>query len=237
MLIIDDIHFIAGKEATQEEFFHTFNALYMSQKQIILTSDRPPKDIKTLEDRLSSRFSSGMIADIQKPDIETKLAILKDRNDELKLKVSDIVLEHIASLVDTNIRELEGKLLQTATRARSEGLELNKTSVTKILGEINQNKKKLITPDSVIKEVCQHYSITIKDIKGQRRLKPLVVPRQVCMYLLREINSLGLQTIGELLGRKDHTTVIHGIHKIELLLKEDAKYKSNIEEIKQKLFL
>ena len=237
VLIIDDIHFIAGKEATQEEFFHTFNALYMSQKQIILTSDRPPKDIKTLEDRLSSRFSSGMIADIQKPDIETKLAILKDRNDELKLKVSDIVLEHIASLVDTNIRELEGKLLQTATRARSEGLELNKTSVTKILGEINQNKKKLITPDSVIKEVCQHYSITIKDIKGQRRLKPLVVPRQVCMYLLREINSLGLQTIGELLGRKDHTTVIHGIHKIELLLKEDAKYKSNIEEIKQKLFL
>ena len=236
VLIIDDIQFIAGKDSTQEEFFHTFNALYMSQKQIILTSDRHPKEIKTLEERLSSRFASGMIADMQKPDIETKLAILKDRNDEMKLKINNDVLEHIASIVDTNIRELEGKLLQTATRARSEGVELNKTSAIQILGEINQNKKKLITPDSVIKEVCQFYDITIKDIKGQRRLKPLVIPRQVCMYLLREVNGLGLQNIGELLGRKDHTTVMHGISKVEIMIKE-PKYKAHLEEIKQKLFL
>jgi chromosomal replication initiator protein len=237
VLIIDDIQFIAGKDSTQEEFFHTFNALYMSQKQIILTSDKHPKEIKTLEERLSSRFASGMIADIQKPDIETKLAILQERNEELKLRVNNEVLEHKATMVDTNIRELEGKLLQTATKARSEGLELNKSSVIKILGEINQNKKKLITPDSVIKEVCQYYDVTIKDIKGQRRMKPLVIPRQICMYLLREVNNMGLQNISELLGRKDHTTVIHGIHKVEDLLKKDPKYKSNLEDIKQRLFL
>lgn len=237
VLIIDDIQFIAGKDSTQEEFFHTFNALYMAQKQIILTSDKHPKEIRTLEERLSSRFASGMIADIQKPDIETKIAILKERNDELKLQVDDDVLEHIASIIDTNVRELEGKLLQTATKARSEGITLNKNSITKILGEINQNKKKLITPDSVIREVCQFYNITIKEIKGQRRLKPLVLPRQICMYLLREINGLGLQNIGELLGRKDHTTIIHGINKIETLLKEEPQYKTHIDEIKQKLFL
>ena len=237
VLIIDDIHSIAGKEATQEEFFHTFNALYMSQKQIILTSDRPPKEIKTLEERLSSRFSSGMIADIQKPDTETKLAILRERNEELRLNIRDDVLAYIAEAVESNIRELEGKLLQTATKAMSQGVDLNQSFAKQVIGDINKSKQKLITPDLIIQEVCSYYNISSKELKGQRRMKPIVMPRQICMYLFREILKMSLVSIGELLGRKDHTTVIHAIQKIEDLLKDkaNAKIHNDISYLKEKI--
>ncbi len=237
VLIVDDIHSIAGKESTQEEFFHTFNALYMSQKQIILTSDRSPKEIKTLEERLSSRFASGMMADIQKPDMETRLAILKDRNDELHLNLNEDVLEHIAVMVDTNIRELEGKLLQTAIRAKSEGMELNKENATQIIGEIDKAKGKLITPNHIMHEVCQFYNVTQKELKGARRLKTIVVPRQICMYMLRDITKMGLQSIGEILGKKDHTTVIHALQKIELEIKKNSRVFKEIETIRSRLYL
>ncbi|TXI33024.1 MAG: chromosomal replication initiator protein DnaA [Niabella sp.] len=237
VLIIDDIHSIAGKEATQEEFFHTFNALYMSQKQIILTSDRPPKEIRTLEERLSSRFSSGMIADIQKPDTETKIAILRERNEELRLNIRDDVLAYIAEAVESNIRELEGKLLQTATKAMSQGIDLNESFAKQIIGDINKNKQKLITPDSIIQEVCDYYAVSIKDLKGQRRMKPIVMPRQICMYLFRDVLKMSLVSIGELLGRKDHTTVIHALQKIEELLKDktNAKVHNDVSFLKEKI--
>ncbi len=235
VLIVDDIHSIAGKEATQEEFFHTFNALFMDQKQIILTSDRPPQEIKTLEERLSSRFASGMIADIQVPEVETRLAILVDRNEELKLGAPKEVIEYIAEGVKSNIRELEAKLLQTVTTARSLGKPLDVSIARQIIGEIDKRQQGRITPNTVIKEVGKYYGVTLKDLKGDRRLKTMVWPRQVCMYLLRNVNEMGLQAIGEQLGGRDHTTVMHGIEKIELGLKKNKSFVGEIDSLKQNI--
>lgn len=232
VLIIDDVHAIAGRDVTQEEFFHTFNALYMSNKQIILTSDRAPHEIKTLEERLSSRFASGMIADIQKPDWETRLAILKNRNEEMKLNATDEVLEQIATLVESNIRELEARLLQVATKAKAEGVQLDRETLTRYLGVIDKEIAKRVTPNTVIKESAKYYGITIKDIKGQRRLKNLVLPRQVCMYLLRHMLDIGLQSIGNLMGGRDHTTVLHGIQKIEQEIANNKDFYKEIQQLK-----
>lgn len=232
VLIVDDIHSIAGKTSTQEEFFHTFNVLHMAQKQIILTSDRAPNEIKLLEERLSSRFASGMIADIQPPDEETRIAILREKNKELSLNAPDEVLEFIASTVITNIRELEAKLLQTVTKARSEGKDLTKESANSIINQIDQTKQSRITPNTVIKEVGKYYGVTMKEIKGQRRLKTLVLPRQVCMYLLRNMVEMGYQSIGEVLGNRDHSTVLHGVDKLENILKTNTKFSKELEQIK-----
>ena len=232
VLIIDDVHSIAGRDITQEEFFHTFNALYMSNKQIILTSDRAPNEIKTLEERLSSRFASGMIADIQKPDWETRLAILRNRNEEMKLNVPGPVLEQLATVVDSNIRELEARLLQIATKAKAEGIDLNEENILGYLGAIDKEKARRITPNTILKEASKYYGVTIKDIKGERRLKTLVLPRQICMYLLRSMLDMGLQSIGELLGNRDHTTIIHGLEKINLMLKTDTKFYKEVDQLK-----
>lgn len=232
VLIIDDIHSIAGKEATQEEFFHTFNSLFMDQKQIILTSDRPPHEIKTLEERLSSRFASGMIADIQSPDLETRLAILRERNEELGLNAPRDVLEYIAEAIKTNIRELEAKLLQTVTISRSLGKDLTIELTQSIIGQIEKTQASRITPTIIIREVAKYYGVSMKDIKGSRRLKTMVKPRQVCMYYLREISKLGYQAIGELLGGRDHTTVLHGVEKITQELKEDKSLIKELDQIK-----
>jgi chromosomal replication initiator protein len=232
VLIIDDVHAIAGRDITQEEFFHTFNALYMSNKQIILTSDRAPNEIKTLEERLSSRFASGMIADIQKPDWETRLAILKNRNEEMKLGASDDVLSHLASSIDSNIRELEAKLLQVATRAKAEGLKLDLETAGKFLGVIDSEKAHRVTPNTIIKEVSKYYGITIKDLKGDRRLKTLAWPRQICMYLLRNMIDMGLQSIGNLLGNRDHTTILHGIQKVDDTIIKDPGFIKELNQLK-----
>ncbi len=232
VLIIDDVHSIAGRDVTQEEFFHTFNALYMLNKQIILTSDRAPNEIKTLEERLSSRFASGMIADIQKPDWETRLAILRNRNEEMKLNVSASVLEQLATAVDSNIRELEARLLQIATKAKAEGIDLDEENILGYLGAIDKEKAKRVTPNTILREVSKYYGITIKEIKGERRLKTLVLPRQVCMYLLRNMLDMGLQSIGALLGNRDHTTILHGLEKINTMLKVDSKFFKEIDQLK-----
>jgi len=207
----------------------------MDQKQIILTSDRPPQEIKTLEERLSSRFASGMIADIQVPEVETRLAILVDRNEELKLGAPKEVIEYIAEGVKSNIRELEAKLLQTVTTARSLGKPLDVSIARQIIGEIDKRQQGRITPNTVIKEVGKYYGVTLKDLKGDRRLKTMVWPRQVCMYLLRTVNEMGLQAIGELLGGRDHTTVMHGIEKIELGLKKNKSFVGEIDSLKQNI--
>ncbi len=235
VLIIDDVHAIAGKTTTQEEFFHTFNALFMAQKQIILTSDRAPHEIKTLEERLSSRFASGMIADIQRPDLETRIAILRERNEEMNLGAPEEVLEYIATLVDTNIRELEAKLLQTVTKAKSLGLDLTVKNTAEILGDIKKTENKKVTPNTIIKETAKYYGVTIKDIKGKSRLKTLVRPRQVCMFLLRDYAGMGYKSIGELLGDRDHTTIMHGVEKITTLYNESPQFKKEIDQIKNNI--
>jgi chromosomal replication initiator protein len=231
VLIIDDIHTIAGKTSTQEEFFNTFNTLYMANKQIILTSDRAPNEIKTLEERLSSRFGSGIIADIQKPDFETRVAILKDRNDELNLQAPNHVIEYVANSVTNSIREMEGALLLTVTRAKSFGQDLTQDTTMNILGDLNREKQRRVTPNTIIREASKFYGVTVKEIKGQRRLKNLVLPRQVCMYLLREMGGMGLQSIGELLGNRDHSTVVHGINKTSESIKESS-FSKEVEQIK-----
>lgn len=235
VLIVDDIHSIAGKDTTQEEFFHTFNALFMDQKQIILTSDRPPNEIKTLEERLSSRFASGMIADIQQPDLETRMAILIERNEELKLGAPHNVIEYIAEGVKTNIRELEAKLLQTVTNARSLGKELTVEIAQSIIGQIDKTQQSRITPTIIIREVAKYYGISMKDLKGDRRLKTMVLPRQVCMYYLREISELGYQAIGELLGGRDHSTILHGIDKINTELKKNKIFQKELDQVKDNI--
>ncbi len=236
VLIIDDIHAIAGKTSTQEEFFNTFNTLYMAQKQIILTSDRAPHEIKTLEERLSSRFASGIIADIQKPDFETRAAILKEKNEELNLQAPDHVIDYVANSVTTSIRELESALLQTVTHARTFGQDLTKETTTNIMNDINREKQRRVTPNTIIRETSKYYGITVKDIKGQRRLKNLVMPRQVCMYLLRDMGGLGFQSIGELLGNRDHSTVVHGVNKTSELIKEPT-FSKEIEQIKTNILV
>lgn len=236
VLIIDDIHSIAGKPSTQEEFFNTFNTLFMAQKQIILTSDRAPHEIKTLEERLSSRFASGIIADIQKPDVETRIAILKERNEELHLGAPDHVIEYVANSVTTSIRELEAALLQTVTRAKSFGQDLTQDTTMNIIGDLNREKQRRVTPNTIIREVSKYYGITVKDIKGQRRLKNLVAARQVCMYILRDMAGMGFQSIGELLGNRDHSTIVHGVNKTTEQLKQSS-FTKEIDQIKNNILI
>lgn len=233
IVIIDDIHVIAGKNATQEEFFKIFNVLFMRNKQIILTSDRPPQEIKSLQERLSSRFASGMIADIVQPDFETKLAILQARNSEDKsIDLPLEILEYIANVVDTNIRELEGKLIQIKARIKLENREISKSVVEEYLGVYEKQRSKKITPAQVIKEVCNYYGVTIKEVKGKRRTKNIALARQICMFILRDILDLGYQAIGANLGDRDHSTIIHGVTKVETMLKADKNLKTELDEIK-----
>ena len=235
VLLIDDIQFIAGREKTQEEFFNTFNALYMSKKQIILTSDRPPREIAKLEDRLSSRFVGGMIADMQAPDMDVRVAILRNKARGLKITVPDEVIDTIAEGVETNIRELEGTFNQVLTYAQAQGLEITPEAVIKILGNNFKKQKTIATPKKIIKTVCTYYTVRPKDLKGKRRPKEIVRPRQVAMYLLKNLTELPLVQIGELLGGRDHTTVMHGVSKIEKLLEENIQIREQVNVVKQQI--
>ena len=235
VLLIDDIQFIAGRETTQEEFFHTFNALFMEKKQIVLTSDKPPREIAKLEDRLSSRFVGGMTADMQAPDLDVRVAILRNKAKALKTNVSDEVIDTIAEGVSTNIRELEGTFNQVLTYAQAQHLQLTPETVIKILGDNFKKQKLVTTPKKIIKEVCTYYTVKPKDLKGKRRLKEIVRPRQVAMYLLKDLTELPLTQIGDLLGGRDHTTVIHGVGKIEKLLEENIQIREQIGVVKQQI--
>ncbi|MEA2020196.1 MAG: chromosomal replication initiator protein DnaA [Patescibacteria group bacterium] len=233
VLLIDDIQFIAGRETTQEEFFHTFNALYMEQKQIVLTSDKAPKDIPELEDRLSSRFGSGMLADMQFPDFDIRLAILQKKCEDLKLKVNTDVLEYIAEATPSNIRELEGALNRVVTLAETQGVKPTRALAQKILGEPPQSKPP--TADKIIKTVCNYYTLKPKDLKGKRRPIRIARPRQIAMYVMRKETELPFEEIGNQLGGRDHTTVMHGVTKIEELIHNDPGIKSQIMEITNQL--
>ncbi len=234
VLLIDDIQFIAGKESTQEEFFHTFNALYMTQKQIVVTSDRPPKDFTNIEERITSRFGSGIISDIQPPDYDTRVAILRNKRDQNKDAIPNDILAFIAEKVSTNIRELEGAYLQVLTEGKSNGDGFTLESAAKALHEsIREDKQKQVNVQQILKAVCNYYSVKSADLKGERRTKGLVLPRQVAMYLIKDLTGTPLMTIGELLGGRDHTTIIHGVRKIGGEVVEMGKTRQDVTNIRQ----
>lgn len=235
VLLIDDIQFIAGKESTQEEFFHTFNSLYEANKQIIISSDRPPKEIRTLEERLRSRFEQGLIADIQPPDLETRIAILKKKARSENLSISDNVMLLIAKKIHSNIRELEGALIRVVAYSSLTNGEINEELANEALKDILSNSKpKKVTPDTIKDIVGQYYNIKIEDFNAKKRNKSIVLPRQIAMFLCRELTDLSLPRIGEEFGR-DHTTIMHAYDKISSDMKIDIQLKSVLEELKSKI--
>ncbi|WP_027633279.1 chromosomal replication initiator protein DnaA [Clostridium hydrogeniformans] len=236
VLLIDDIQFIAGKERTQEEFFHTFNALHEANKQIILSSDRPPKEIPTLEDRLRSRFEWGLIADIQAPDFETRIAILKKKADVENLNVPNEVMHYIATKIKSNIRELEGALIRIVAYSSLTNRDITVDLASEALKDIISNKQtKHITIDIIQDVVSSYYNLRIEELKSQRRTRNVAYPRQIAMYLSRKLTDMSLPKIGEEFGGRDHTTVIHAYEKISAGLKVDETLQTAINDITKKL--
>lgn len=236
-ILIDDIQFITGKEGTQEEFFHTFNALHQTNKQIVLTSDRPPKAIPALEHRLLSRFIQGMIADIALPDLETRIAILETKCQERGFALSKEILSHIATTIQSNIRELEGALNRVIAYHELNRSEPTIDSAKNILSSLTtQVARRSITPKQLITSVAAFYDISIEDLVGQSRKKDLVVPRQIVMYLLREEARFSYPSIGHELGGRDHTTAIHAYTKIAKEIETNEKLNQEIHLIRQRLY-
>ncbi|ABQ24219.1 chromosomal replication initiator protein DnaA [Geotalea uraniireducens] len=235
ILLIDDIQFMAGKEATQEEFFHTFNALYESHKQIVVTSDKFPKDIPGLEERLRSRFEWGLIADIQPPDIETKIAILKKKSDLNSITLPNDVALFLASSATSNVRELEGMLIRLGAYASLTGSEITLNMARDILKDIIVEKTKDITVEMIQKHVAEHFKIKVSELKSDKRLKTFVVPRQIAIFICRELTKSSYPEIGEKFGGKDHSTIIHSVKKIEKQMANDLEIKNIVENLKKEL--
>ncbi len=236
VLMIDDIQFISKKEGTQEEFFHTFNALYESNKQIIISSDRPPKEIKTLEDRLRSRFEWGLIADIQPPDFETRIAILKKKAERDHLVVPDDVMAYIAKNIASNIRELEGALTRIVAFATLTNQDISIALAENSLKDIfSEHSSAPLTPELIQQVVAEHYNIRVEDIQGSKKPKNIAFPRQVSMYLCRKLLDISLPKIGESFGGRDHTTVIYAISKIEKQLETDTVLQKTILQLEKEI--
>lgn len=236
VLLIDDIQFIIGKEATQEEFFHTFNDLHGNKKQIIISSDKPPKDIETLEARLRSRFEWGLIADIQSPDFETRMAILHRKEENDGYNIDNEVIKYIAMNIKSNIRELEGALNKLVALSNLENREITVQLAEEALKDIiSPDEKKEITPALIISVVAEHFHITAEDIKSTKRNSEIVLPRQIAMYLCNTMTSVGLKKIGAEMGKRDHSTVLHGANKIAGQLKTSDSVRSTVEILKKKL--
>ncbi len=235
VLIIDDVQFIAGKDKTQEEFFHTFNALHQANKQIIISSDKPPKDVPTLEERLRSRFAWGMSIDMQAPDFETRCAILQAKAHTHEVDLPQPVIEYLATNIQTNIRELEGALNQLLAFCEMRGLEPDLAIVTGLIGGARTRPKHL-SAKQIIERTAKHFQIGMDDILGPKRDKDIVVPRQVAMYILRSELHLSFPKIARELGRKDHTTAIHSVEKIEKEVAFDSDMRTAIAEIKERLY-
>ena len=234
VLIVDDVQFIAGKEKAQEEFFHTFNALHQANKQIIISSDRSPREIATLEERLRSRFVWGMSIDMQTPDFETRCAILQTKALTHGIELAPDVTEYLANNVQTNIRELEGALNQLLAFCEMRGLDPDMTVASSLLGA-HQSRPKHISAKQIIERTAKHFQVPIEDILGPKRDKDIVVPRQVAMYMLRSELHLSFPKIAKELGRKDHTTAIHSVEKIEKESRFDVELRNAISEIKERL--
>jgi chromosomal replication initiator protein len=236
VLLIDDIQFIAGRDSTQEEFFHTFNALHNAGKQIIISSDRPPKEIARLEERLRSRFEWGLIADIQKPDLDTRCAILRRKADDDLIQVDDDVLQMVAERVDSNIRELEGSLTRLVAYSNLTGKPITMALAEEALREVfSAHTPRSITCNEVMTAVSNYYAVTEADLCGPRRTRAITVPRQMVMYLSRKMTNTSLPKIGEMLGNRDHTTVLHGCAKIEQLSQAEPSVRAAVEDISKLL--
>ncbi|HWK22803.1 MAG TPA: chromosomal replication initiator protein DnaA [Ureibacillus sp.] len=236
VLLIDDIQFLAGKESTQEEFFHTFNTLHTESKQIVISSDRPPKEIPTLEDRLRSRFEWGLITDITPPDLETRIAILRKKAKADGLNISNEVMHYIANQIDTNIRELEGALIRVVAYSSLVNQDISTELAAAALKDIIPNSKpRMITILDIQTAVGEHFNIKLEDFTAKRRTKSIAFPRQVAMYLSRELTDFSLPKIGDEFGGRDHTTVIHAHEKIMKLLKEDQLLQQDIKQIRSML--
>jgi len=236
LLLVDDIQFFANKEATQEEFFHTFNALYEDDKQIVLTSDRLPNEIPKLQDRLVSRFKWGLSVDITPPDLETRIAILRNKADLEGIAIPDDTLSYIAGQIDSNVRELEGALARVQAYSQLNKSPITTSLVADALKSLNLNSKLSEVSIPVIQEkVAKYYHITMADIKGKKRNKQIVNPRQIAMYLARELTDSSLPRIGNEFGGKDHTTVIHACDKISAALKTDTELQQAIGDLKSQL--
>ncbi|NLM04008.1 MAG: chromosomal replication initiator protein DnaA [Clostridiales bacterium] len=231
VLLVDDIQFIAGKESTQEEFFHTFNALHESNKQIIISSDRPPKDIPTLEDRLRTRFEWGLITDIQAPDFETRTAILRKKAQMENLDVPDDVMLYIAEKIQSNIRELEGALIRVVAYSSLTNSEITVELASEALKEIFATKVKLLDTNLIKEVVSKHFNVKIEDLDSKKRTRAIAYPRQIAMYLTRELMDLSLPKIGQEFGGRDHTTVMHAHNKITQDLETDPDLKERIDKI------
>ncbi len=230
VLLIDDIQFIIGKESTQEEFFHTFNALYEAKKQIIISSDKPPKELETLEERLRSRFEWGLTVDIQPPDYETRMAILRKKEEVEGYNIDNEVIKYIATNIKSNIRELEGALNKIVALSKLDhNKEINMDLAEEALKDIiSPDHEEAVTPERIIQVVADHFGLTTLDISSQKRTKEVVYPRQICMYLCQNMTDASLQEIGDLLGGRDHTTIIHGRDKIAEALQPGDKYDESL---------
>jgi chromosomal replication initiator protein len=236
VLLVDDLQFIAGKEKTQEEFFHTFNALHQSNKQIVLCSDRPPKAIATLEDRLRSRFEWGMVADIQPPDYETRVAIIQSKAMDKNFEVSTEVAAYIAETIQSNIRELEGGLTRVIAYCQAHGVPLTPEVAQTVLGGSLNPSPKNMTPKQIIERTAAFYDIKVTDLTGAKRDKDIVVPRQIAMYIMRRELGMSFPQIASSLGGRDHTTVMHGVRKINKLAGSNEPISHEIQTLKQKIF-
>lgn len=236
VLLIDDIQFIIGKDATQEEFFHTFNDLHGKKKQIILSSDKPPKDIETLEARLRSRFEWGLIADISSPDFETRMAILHKKEETDGYNIDNEVIKYIAMNIKSNIRELEGALNKLVALSALENREITVGLAEEALKDIiSPDEKREVTPELIINTVAEHFHVTVEDIKSTKRNTEIVVPRQIAMYLCSNMTNAGLKKIGAAMGGRDHSTVVHGSKKIAAELKSSEELQKTVEILKKKI--
>ncbi len=238
VLLIDDIQFIEKKERTQEEIFHTFNTLYEANKQIIISSDRPPKEITTLEERLRSRFEWGLIADIQAPDYETRVAILRNKSELEGLETTDSLIEVIgviAEKIQSNIRELEGAFIRVIAYANLTGQKINRDLAKEVLKDVFSSKDRDITPELIKKYICKHFNIKQVDLESAKRSRNLAFPRQIAMYICRDMTSLSLPKIGEFFGNRDHTTVLHACDKISGEMKTNESLREVIKEIQQSI--
>ena len=235
LLLIDDIQFIAKKDAVQEEFFHTFNTLYESGKQIVISSDKPPRDIQLLEDRLKSRFEWGLIADISNPDYETRLAILRKKADLDHIVIDDAILSNIASKIDSNIRELEGALNKIVAHASLANIPITLEMAEESINDIITKKERVISIEYIQEVVAKYFGIDIKDMKSSKKSNDIVFPRQIAMYLCRSIANASFPKIGDEFGKRDHTTVMHAVKKIEKEIKTNQNTKLIVDNVKKSL--
>lgn len=236
LLLIDDIQFIADKESTMDEFFHTFNELHSQDKQIVMTSDKPPREIKKLEQRLISRFAWGLVVDIQPPDLETRIAILRNKADSDGYTIPDQVINYIATHVKSNIRELEGALSRVTAYAKLTTGEITEETASIVLKDIYEsNNVRPVTSDLIKEVICREFSISIEDMDSKKRSRPIAYPRQIAMYLTRVLTDLSLPKIGEEFGGRDHSTVIHAYDKIKQMIEEDMDLNVQIQQLKEKI--